>query len=140
MTDTVTIGQTATAPDTPLAAVRSCAPPSLHVDVYLEGHREFWRLDEPTLVHIDGQALVLPPDLSVANLMLTQAIEAPGGGTVVLLLRDRVATSPGAAPNAYVAIGHRFAPESPHVCVYFHDALDAVDAVMAGATRPDTGG
>jgi hypothetical protein len=106
-------------------------PPSLHVDVYLEGFREFWRLDEPTLVNIDGQALVLPPDLSPANLMLTQAIEAPDGTTVVLLLRDRVATSPGAAPNAYVAIAHRFVPGAPPVCVYFHDALDSVDAVQA---------
>ncbi len=106
-------------------------PPSLHVDVYLEGHREFWRLDEPTLVNIDGQALVLPPDLSTANLMLTQAIEAPDGRTVVLFLRDRVATRKGAAPNAYVAIGHRFEDGAPPVCVYFHDALDAVDAVLA---------
>jgi hypothetical protein len=121
-----------TSPEPP-AAQRFGTPASLHVDVYLEGHREFWRLDEPTLVSIDGQPLVLPPDLSPANLMLTQAIEAPGGGTVVLLLRDRVATSPGAAPNAYVAIGHRFAPGAPPVCVYFHDALDSVDAVQAAA-------
>ncbi len=112
-----------------IAVERFGAPPSLHVDVYLEGHREFWRLDEPTLVHIDGQPLVMPPDLSVANLMLTQAIAAPDGGTVVLLLRDRVAATPGAAPNAYVAMGHRFAPGAPPVCVYFHDALDAVEAV-----------
>lgn len=117
----------------PPPAERHGAPPSLHVDVYLEGHREFWRLDEPTLVSIDGQALVLPPDLSPANLMLTQAIEAANGRTVVLLLRDRVATSPGAVPNAYVAIAHRFAPGSPPVCVYFHDALDSVDAVVATA-------
>ncbi len=109
-------------------------PPSLHVDVYLEGHREFWRLDEPTLISIDGQALVLPPDLSPANLMLTQAIEAPDGRTVVLLLRDRVSTSPGAAPNAYVAVAHRFAPGAPPVCVYFHDALDSVDAVLAATS------
>jgi hypothetical protein len=106
-------------------------PPGLYVDVYLEGHREFWRLDEPTLVSIDGQALVLPPDLSADNLMLTQAIEAPDGHTVVLFLRDRVATRKGAAPNAYVAIGHRFAAGAPPVCVFFHDALDAVDAVLA---------
>lgn len=116
------------------------APPSLHVDVYLEGYRELWRLDEPTLAQIDGQALVLPPDLSPANLMLTQAIEAPDGGTVVLLLRDRVPTSAGAAPNAYVAIGHRFAPGAPPVCVYFHDALDAVDAVGALSAVPVAAG
>jgi len=48
---------------------------------------------------------------------------------VVLRLRDRVAATPGAAPNAYVAMGHRFAPGAPPVCVYFHDALDAVEAV-----------
>ncbi len=108
-------------------------PPSLHVDVYLEGFREFWRLDEPTLVNIDGQALVLPPDLSPANLMLTQAIEAADRRTVVLLLRDRVATSPGAAPNAYVALAHRFVPGAPPVCVYFHDALDSVHAAQAAA-------
>jgi hypothetical protein len=115
------------------AAERYGAPTSLHVDVYLEGYRELWRLDEPTLVHIDGQALVLPPDLSPSNLMLTQAIDAPDGRTVVLLLRDRVATSPGAAPSAYVALGHRFAPGGPPVCVYFHDALDSIDAALASA-------
>lgn len=134
MTDTLAASPSAPETDAPPEADRFGTPPSLHVDVYLEGHREFWRLDEPTLVHIDGQALVMPPDLSVANLMLTLAIEAPAGGTVVLLLRDRVATTPGAAPNAYVAIGHRFAPGGPAVCVYFHDALDAVDAVMAGVS------
>lgn len=107
------------------------APPGLHVDVYLEGYRELWRLDEPTLVHIDGQALVLPPDLSPANLTLTQAIEAPDGGTVVFLLRDRVAISAGVAPNAYVAVAHRFVAGAPPVCVYFHDALDAVAAAQA---------
>jgi hypothetical protein len=117
----------------PSSAERYGTPPNLHVDVYLEGHRELWRLDEPTLVNIDGQALVLPPDLSPANLLLTQVIEAANGRTVVLLLRDRVATSPGAAPSAYVAIAHRFAPGAPPVCVYFHDALDSVDAVLAAA-------
>ncbi|WP_085315864.1 hypothetical protein [Derxia lacustris] len=114
-----------------LHADRYGIPPSLHVDVYLEGEREFWRLDEPTLVSIDGQPLVLPPDLSPANLALGQVIEAADGATVVLLLRDRVATAPGAAPNAYVAIARRFAPGAPPVCVYFHDALDSVDAALA---------
>lgn len=119
-------------PESP-SVERYGAPPSLHVDVYLEGHREFWRLDEPTLRSIDGQALVLPPDLSPTNLALTQAIEAADGRTVVLLLRDRVATTPGAAPQAYVAIAHRFASGAPPVCVYFHDALDSVDAALTAA-------
>ncbi|WP_028311242.1 hypothetical protein [Derxia gummosa] len=126
MTDSLTLSPDA--PDTIDAPARYGVPPSLHVDVYLEGEREFWRLDEPTLVHIDGQPLVLPPDLSAANLTLTQAIAAPDGATVVLLLRDRVATTPGAAPNGYVAVARRFAKGEPPVCVFFHDALDAVDA------------
>jgi hypothetical protein len=46
-----------------------------------------------------------------------------------------VANRFGTPPSLHVAVyleGHRFAPGGPPVCVYFHDALDAVDTVMAG--------
>jgi len=135
MTDThaseATAASTEAAASAQSAAERYGIPPSLHVDVYLEGEREFWRLDDPTLVEIDGQPLVLPPDLSTSNVTLTQAIESADGATVVLLLRDRVPLGEGIAPGCYVAIGRRFAAGQPPVCVYFHDALDSVDAALA---------
>jgi hypothetical protein len=105
----------------------SSAPAGLHVDVWLEGHHELWRLDEPTLKTIGDYEVVLPPDLNVEHLQVTRAMESADRRSLVLLLQEPGAA--GAAGSDYVAVFRRYVTGQPPVCVFFHQAVGLSEAL-----------
>ena len=114
------------------AAMPDSVPAGTHVDVWLEGHHELWRLDEPTLRSIGDHEVVLPPDLRVDHLDVVKAMESADRRNLVLLLTERM---PGSSRTDYVAVFHRYVVGQPPVCTFFHQGVGLSDAVTSATVR-----